>query len=142
LNPRPTDYESVALPLSYPGGPRRAGRCVIVPSGRMAPRVVVVVLPLACLAYAAIALGAHGAWISAAAATLVAWWLWRRHRRARFAAYVFFSAVAVRSALTARWPTLAFALAAVLVMQAPPALVAWPRLRPGWRRRGGDRMRR
>jgi hypothetical protein len=102
----------------------------------MIRRVVVTLLPLACLAYAAVTLGAHGPWLSAAAATLVAWWLWRRHRRARFAAYVFFSAVAARSALTARWPTLVFAVAAVLVMQTPPALIAWPRLRPG-RRRGG-----
>ncbi len=107
----------------------------------MAPRVVVALVPLACLAYAAITLGVHGSWVSAAAATLIAWLLWRRHRRARFAAYVFFSAVAVRGALAARWPTLAFAVAAVLVMQTPPSLAAWPRLRPGWRRGGGDRMR-
>lgn len=99
-------------------------------------------MPLACLAYAAITLGADGSWVSAAAAALVGWWLWRQHRRARFAAYVFFSAVAVRGVLTARWPTLAFAVAALLVMQTPPALTAWPRLRPGWRRGGGDRMRR
>jgi hypothetical protein len=108
----------------------------------MTPRAIAVLLTLACLAYAAVTLGAHGPWLSAAAATLVAWWLWRRHRRARFAAYVFFSAVAVRSALTARWPTLAFAVAAVLVLQTPPALIAWPRLRPGWRPGDGDRMRR
>lgn len=108
----------------------------------MAPRVLVVLLPLVCLAYAALALRAQGAWVSAAAALLVAWWLWRRHRRARFAAYVFFSVVAVRGALTARWPTLAFAVAAVLLLQTPPALALWPRVRPGWRRGPGDRMRR
>lgn len=108
----------------------------------MTPRTVVVLLPLACLAHAAASLGVYGSWVSAGAATLVAWMLWQRHHRARFAAYVFFSAAAVRSALTARWPTLAFAVAAVLVMQTPPALIAWPRLRPGWKRGGGDRMRR
>ena len=102
----------------------------------MTPRVLVVLLPLACLGYAAASLGAYGSWGSAAAATLVAWLLWQQHGRARFAAYVFFSAAAVRGALTARWPTLGFAIAAVLVMQTPPALVAWPRLRPGWRRGG------
>jgi hypothetical protein len=108
----------------------------------MASRLVVALLPLACLAYAAVAVGVRGAWLSAAAATLLAWLLWRRQRRARFAAYVFFSAVAVRSALTGRWPTLAFAVAMVLAMQTRPARAAWPRLRPGWRPSGGDRMRR
>jgi hypothetical protein len=87
-----------------------------------------------------VAVATRGVWISAVAATLIAWFLWRRHRRARFAAYVFFSAVAVRSVLTSRWPTLAFAIAAVLAMQTPAALAAWPRLRPG-ALRGGDRMR-
>jgi len=107
----------------------------------MASRLVAALLPLACLVYAAVALGQRGAWLSAAAATLTAWFLWRRHRRARFAAYVFLSAVAVRSAVAARWPALAFAVAAVLVMQAPPAQAAWPRLRPGRLRAGDDRMR-
>jgi hypothetical protein len=108
----------------------------------MTPRVVVVLLPLACLAYGAASLGAYGSWVALAAATLVAWLLWQRHPRARFAAYVFFSAAAVRGVWSARWPTLAFAIAAVLFMQTPAALIAWPRLRPGWRRGGGDRMRR
>jgi hypothetical protein len=107
----------------------------------MASRVVVTLLSLACLVYGAVALGTRGAWLAAAAAALTAWFLGRRHRRARFAAYIFFSAVAVRSALTARWPTLAFAVAAVIVMQTPPALAAWPRLRPGRRPGRDDRMR-
>jgi hypothetical protein len=108
----------------------------------MTPRVVTVQLPLACLVHAAVTLGAQEPWVSTAAATLVAWLLWRHHQRARFAAYIFFSVLAVRGALTARWPMLIFAVAAVLVMQTPPALIAWPRLRPGWRRGSGDRMRR
>jgi hypothetical protein len=105
----------------------------------MISSVVVALLPLACLAYAAVALAERGAWLSAAAAVLIAWLLWRRHRRARFAAYVLFTVVALRGALAARWPALAFAVAAVLVMQTPPARAAWPRLTPGFGR--GDRMR-
>jgi hypothetical protein len=116
-----------------------AVKCIWASQGA---RMVVLLLPLACLVFGAVAVAVRGAWLSAAAATLVAWLLWRRHRRARFAAYVYFTAVAVRGALTARWPTLAFAIAAVLVLQAPPALLLWPRLTPGVRRKRGDRMRR
>jgi len=105
----------------------------------MGTRLVVTLLPLACVAYAAAALAWRHSWISAIAGTLIAVFLWWRHPRARFAAYIFFSAMAIRSALTASWPTLAFAVVAVLVMQTPPALAAWPRLRPG--RVRGDRMR-
>jgi hypothetical protein len=107
----------------------------------MGPRLVVALVPLACIAYGVAAVVTRGAWVSVVAATLVAWFLWRRYGRARFAAYVFLSAVALRSALTGRWPSLAFAIGAILVMQTPPALAAWPRLRPG-AVRGGDRMRR
>src|SRR5512145_1968628 len=73
-------------------------------------RIVVLLLPLACLVSGAVAVALRGAWLAAAAAILVAWLLWRRHRRARFAAYVYFTAVALRAALLARWPTLAFAV--------------------------------
>ena len=108
----------------------------------MGPRLVVALVPLACIVYGVAAVVTRGAWVSVVAATLVAWFLWRRYGRARFAAYVFLSAVALRSALTGRWPSLAFAIGAILVMQTPPALAAWPRLRPGAVRGGGDRMRR
>ena len=104
----------------------------------MASRLVVALLPAACVAYAAAALTWRHAWIAAAAGALVALLLWWRHPRARFAAYVFFSAMALRSAVTGAWPTLAFAVLAVLVMQTPPARAAWPRLRPG--RVRSDRM--
>ena len=107
----------------------------------MSSRPVVVLLPLACLVYAIVALAwpwPHS-WISTLAGLLIALFLWRRVGRARFAAYIFFSAMAIRSALTAAWPTLAFAVAAVLAMQTPAALAAWPRLRPGAVR--GARMR-
>ena len=122
--------------------PWRAARTFDCTIRTMASRLVVVLLPLACLMYGAAAIVTRGAWVSAVAATLIAWFLWRRYGRARFAAYVFLSAVALRSVMTARWPTLAFAVGAILVMQTPPALAAWPRLRPGAVRGGGDRMRR
>ena len=105
----------------------------------MGVRLVVALLPLACAIYAVAALVGRHSWISAIAGALIALFLWWRHPRARFAAYIFFSAMAIRSALTAAWPTLVFAIVAVLVMQTPPALAAWPRLRPG--RVRGDRMR-
>ena len=108
----------------------------------MTSRPVVDLLPLACVAYAATALVWRHSWISTLAGALVAFFLWRRVGRARFAAYIFFSAMAIRSALTEAWPTLAFAVVAVAAMQTPAAFAAWPRLRPGAVRGGGDRMRR
>jgi len=120
------------------GGTTRERHCTIRPMGS---RPVVVLLPVACVAYAATALAWRHSWVSAAAGALLAWFLWRRLPRARFAAYVFFSAMAIRGALTAAWPTLAFAVVAVLALQTPAALAAWPRLRPG-AVRGGARMRR
>ena len=97
-----------------------------------------VVLSIACVVYAAHALVWPHSWVSAVAGVLIAVFLWWRHPRARFAAYIFFSAMAIRSILTAAWATLAFAVAAVLLLQTPPALAAWPRLRPG--RVRSDRM--
>jgi hypothetical protein len=61
------------------------------------------------IAYTAIAV-ARAWWPSAVAAPVLAWLLWRRHPRARFAAYVFFSVMTVRAILTASWPLGAFAL--------------------------------
>ena len=111
----------------------------------MLGRLVVGLLPVACLAYAAVALGVGPvgpAWLSAAAALILGWLLWRRHPRARFAAYIFFSALALRAVTSSRWLTLALAVGGVLLLQAPSARDAWPRLRPGWSRQAGDRMRR
>jgi hypothetical protein len=104
----------------------------------MGARLVSTLLPLACVAYAAAALAWRHSWIAALAGALTAAFLWWRHPRARFAAYIFFSAMAIRGALTASWPMLGFAIAAVLVMQTPPGRAAWPRLRPG--RVRSDRM--
>lgn len=111
---------------------------MIVPFGSMASRLVVALLPLACVAYAAAALAWRHSWISAVAGLVIALFLWWRHPRARFAAYIFFSAMAIRGALTAAWTSLGFAVVAVLLLQTPPALTAWPRLRPG--RVRSDRM--
>lgn len=99
---------------------------------------VAVLLPAALLAYAGLALGVARWWISGLAAPVIALWLWRRHPRARFAAYVFFSVVALRGVVGHRWAALAFAAVAVALMQTPAARRAWPRLRPGPTR--GDRF--
>ena len=82
------------------------------------------------LAYTAVALGL-GWWPSAVIAPIVAWLLWRRHRRARFTAYVFFSVMLARAVLIASWPLTAFALGAIGALQLPAARRAWPRLTRG-----------
>jgi hypothetical protein len=98
-------------------------------------RLLVAALPLACLAYAVVAILTTRAWISAAAALVVTWLLWRRHPRARFAAYIFFSGLALRGVTQGDWLTLGFALAAVGALQAAPARARWPRLTAGFRLR-------
>ena len=89
-----------------------------------------IVLPAALLVYAVVAL-ALGWWPSALLAPLVAWLLWRRHPRARFAAYIYFSALTARALLTASWPLAVFALGAIAALQLPAARRAWPRLTRG-----------
>ena len=79
------------------------------------------------LAYAAVALTRHW-WPSAIVAPVLAWLLWRRHPRARFAAYIFFSVMFARGLFTGHWWLVAFALAAVGALQLPAARRAWPRL--------------
>ena len=82
------------------------------------------------LAYTVVA-GALGWWPSALVAPVVGWLLWRRHPRARFTAYVFFSVMAARALFTATWPLAAFALGAIGALQLPAARRAWPRLTRG-----------
>ncbi len=106
---------------------------------RPRPSLVVVVLVTSLLVYSGVAIARHW-WPSAVVAPLVAGLLWRRHRRARFSAYVFFSVLAARGAITHVWPLPLYALAAVGLMQTSAARVAWPRLTPG--RARDDRMRR
>ena len=93
---------------------------------RSAP--IVWALPAAVLGYAAVALSVGRWWISGTCALVVAWLLWRRHPRARFAAYVLFSVVLLRGALTRGWRSALFGAAAILVLQLPAALRAWPRI--------------
>lgn len=89
------------------------------------------------LLYAALALAAHR-WISGLVAPLVAALLIARHPRARFSAYVFFSALAVRGLVAGAWALALFAGAAIVVMQTPPAVRAWPRVVAGRTRPAGD----
>ena len=86
-----------------------------------------IVLPGALLAYTLVAI-ALGWWPSALVAPCVAWLLWRRHPRARFAAYIFLSVLTARGLLSHTWPLAAFAIAAILALQLPAAHRAWPRL--------------
>lgn len=102
---------------------------------------VVWALVASLLLYAAIAATRHW-WLSALAAPAVAALLWLRHPRARFAAYVFFSVLALRGTVAGVWALAAYAAVAIAVMQTPVAARAWPRLVPGRLRGGGDRMRR
>jgi hypothetical protein len=97
--------------------------------------------------YAVLALALRHWWLSGALAPVIAVLLWRAHPRARFSAYVFFSAVAMRGAIRDSWTSAVYGIAAILILQTPAALRAWPRLRPGERpgrarRDAGDRMAR
>jgi hypothetical protein len=63
-----------------------------------------------------------------------------RHRRARFAAYVFLTMDIVRSAVSGAWPFLALDLAVLLFLQTPMMRRVYPRIdaaqvRDRWRRR-------
>jgi hypothetical protein len=88
---------------------------------------VAIVLPAVLLVYAAVAVALHW-WPSAIVAPVVAWLLWRKHRRARFTAYVFFSVMTARALLIVSWPLALFALGAIGALQLPAARRAWPRL--------------
>ena len=67
-------------------------------------------------------------WGSTAAAAVVAGLLAVSHRRARFAAYVFFTALALRGAVTGVWALPLYGGIVLAAMQTPPARRAWPRL--------------
>lgn len=74
------------------------------------------------------------------AAPYVAWLVWHRHPRARFAAYVFLTHEAVRGLHLGRWEAVAAAGLWVLLLQLPAARGWLPSLRPAamrarWRRR-------
>jgi hypothetical protein len=78
--------------------------------------------------YAAVAGLAAGRWLSAGAALGVAALLVQRHGRARFAAYVFLSVLALRGLAHGQWPTVGFGAGMLLMLQTPPAVRRWPRL--------------
>lgn len=94
-------------------------------------------MPIALVAYAGLAL-AGGRWLPGVAAPLVAWLLWRRHARARFAAYVLLSVVIARAVLAGDWWLASAGLVVILALQTPAAARVWPRLRPGLRRSSHD----
>ena len=78
------------------------------------------------------------------AAPYVAWLVWRRHPRARFAAYVFLTHEALRGAHFHRWDAVALAGLWILLLQLPAARRWLPSIRPAemrarWRR--GPRVR-
>lgn len=113
--------------LSYASGmasPFPAGTSSVI------ERLVVVAVVGGLVIYAGLALAAHR-WISGLAAPVVAALLAIRHPRARFSAYVFFAALAVRGLAAVAWPLVLFAGTGILVLQTPPARRAWPRLVAG-----------
>jgi hypothetical protein len=82
------------------------------------------------------------------AAPYVAALLWRRHPRARFAAYVFLTHETVRGLHFRRWDAVIVAVAGVLLLQLPAARRWAPSLRPAeirgrlpWRRRRPEASR-
>jgi hypothetical protein len=93
------------------------------------------------VAYSAIA-AYQQRWASTVAAAVVAVLLGSFHRRARFAAYIFFTALGLRGALTGMWALPLYGGILLAAMQTPAARRAWPRLVPGRLRGGDDRMRR
>ena len=91
---------------------------------------MVAALVAALLLYTAFALLIGHWWVSGAAAPLVALMLAGRHRRARFAAYVFFTVVTLRTALADHWGVALGALGALLLLQTAAARRLWPRVSP------------
>src|SRR5947208_11135490 len=91
---------------------------------------VTVVLPLALVAYACVALGVAHWWVSGLVAPYVAALLWRRHPRARFAAYVFLTHEAARGLHFGHWEAAAVAAGWLAVLQLPAARRWAPSLRP------------
>ena len=108
-----------------------------VPASWGGERLVTAAMVGGLVVYAGLALLAHR-WLSGLVAPLVAVLLARRHPRARFAAYVFFSALGLRSLIAGAWPLAVFAAAGIVVLRTPPAGRAWPRLVPGRTRARAD----
>ena len=102
---------------------------------------VVGVVVASVVVYAAIGAYQHR-WPSVVTGAVLVVLLASAHRRARFAAYIFFPAVAIRGVLVGNWALPLSAGVVLVVMQTAPARRAGPRLARG-RLFGGDgRMRR
>jgi hypothetical protein len=146
----PLDYESAALPLGYPGaqavtvtyrphfdsaGPPPYSRTMLSDLGAGRSSLFIASAAVALLAYSAVMLFVEWRWVSGLLGAVVAWLLWRQHPRARFAAYIFLSAVGLRSAMGGSWTAFFFAVALLVLLQTPAAQGAWPRLTWRWSRR-------
>lgn len=64
------------------------------------------------------------------AAPYVGWLLWRRHPRARFAAYIFLTHETVRGLHFRHWDAVGVAMAWIILLQLPTARRYAPPLRP------------
>ena len=103
--------------------------------------VVVSAVIASVVVYAAI--GAYQQrWPSLVGGSMLLVLLSAAHRRARFAAYIFFTAVAIRGVVAGSWALPLYAGVVLLVMQTAPARRAWPRLVRGRLFGRDDRMRR
>ena len=107
----------------------------------LARAIVVCTITGSLVVYAAIA-ARQERWGSALVAIIVAGLLGASHRRARFAAYVFLTALAIRGALAGMWEGPIYAGIVLAAMQTAAARRAWPRLVRGQLRGADDRMRR
>ena len=103
---------------------------LLAPSPRAREWLLVLTLVAAFLLYAIYALLIGPWWISGLAAPVVALMLLGRHRRARFAAYVFLTVALLRTALAGHWGIALGAGGALLLLQTPAAGRLWPRLTP------------
>ena len=96
--------------------------------------LIVPFMVVALVAYALVAMITELRWVSGLLGAAVGWLLWRQHPRARFAAYVFLSAVGLRGVIGRNWATFCFAMALLVLLQTPAAQRAWPRLTWRWPR--------
>jgi hypothetical protein len=104
---------------------------VLLASSRHAfERLLTFTLVAALVLYSAYALRIGHWWISGLAAPVVALMLLGRHRRARFAAYVFLTVALLRTAFVGHWGIALGAGGALLLLQTPAACRLWPRLTP------------
>jgi hypothetical protein len=102
----------------------------LVPAPSALERLLAITLVTALVLYSAYALLVGHWWISGLAAPVVALLLVGRHRRARFATYVFLTVALLRTAFTGHWGMALGATGALLLLQTPAACRLWPRLTP------------